>query len=67
MDYQQIMMQQASKSLNEPTYCRYCGKDIKGPTAQSKQSEKGYASQWELQNNAHQSCYQKHYYGGNRR
>lgn len=65
MNFTQVMMQQAQRSLDNPIYCRYCGKDIKQPSKESTQYDKGYSSPWELENNAHTSCYQKHY-GGRR-
>lgn len=63
--FQQIMMQQATQSANESVYCRYCGHDLKKPTINSTQYDSGYANEWELENNAHIKCYQKHY-GGRR-
>jgi hypothetical protein len=67
MNFTQIMMQQAQKSLSEPIYCRYCGKNIKEPTKESRQLDSGaYQDQWELRNNAHYSCYEKNIYGGRR-
>ncbi len=60
MDYQQIMLQQAIQSMNEPVYCRYCGRDIKQPDKNSTaQDAGGYSSQWELRNHAHEKCYQQ--------
>jgi hypothetical protein len=67
MDFTQIMMQQAQKSLDTPAYCRYCGKDVKQPSEASRQSDSGdYANDWELRNSAHSSCYEKNNYGGRR-
>lgn len=64
MNFQQIMMQQANQKLNTPVYCRYCGHDINQPSRKSSFNATGsntgnYASDWELENNAHSSCYQK--------
>lgn len=64
MSFQQIMIQQAVKAIHEPVYCRYCGKDIKQPSQESKRNMTGentgnYANDWELRNSAHENCYWK--------
>jgi hypothetical protein len=71
MNFQQIMLQQAQQSLDNPAYCRYCGKNIKEPSKESRKNMTGentgnYAAEWELKNNAHYSCYEKNRYGGRR-
>jgi hypothetical protein len=71
MGFQQIMMQQAQQSLDSPVYCRYCGKDIKQPSIESRFNSTGnntgnYASEWEIENNAHTTCYQNNQYRGRR-
>lgn len=72
MDFTQIMMQQVSKALNEPVYCRYCGKNLKEPTKESKFNGTGgstgnYSNDWEIRNNAHEPCYQQNMRGRGRR
>lgn len=64
MDFTQVMMQQAQKAIDTPVYCRYCGKNVKEPTKESQFNRTGgntgnYSSEWELRNNAHESCYYK--------
>lgn len=71
MSFDQIMMQQAIKTVNEPVYCRYCGKNLKDPSSESKFNSTGantgtYANEWEMRNNAHENCYWKHVRGGRR-
>ena len=64
MSFSQIMMQQAQQAINNPVYCRYCGKNIKEPSKESTRNMTGentgnYSSDWELRNYAHESCYYK--------
>lgn len=71
MSFQQIMMQQAQQSIDKPVYCRFCGKNIKEPSRESRFNPTGnntgnYASDWELSNNCHYTCYEKNIYGGRR-
>ncbi|MEB9509633.1 hypothetical protein P4I85_14640 [Bacillus cereus] len=68
MTFHQIAMQQAMQSINEPVYCRYCGKDIKQPSKESsfsagKLNTGNYADEWEVKNNAHYNCYKRNYTG----
>lgn len=68
MSFHQIAMQQTMQSINEPVYCRYCGKDIKQPSKESSFSSAGantgnYADEWEIKNNAHYNCYKRNYNG----
>jgi|GEM_PF-3300577 len=63
MNFQQIMMQQSYQAASSPAYCRYCGHDIKQPTQNSTQTDTGrWYDSWELQNNAHYKCYDRHRY-----
>ena len=53
MDFNQIMMQQAMKQVNEPIYCRYCGKDFKRVTDENDQ-------EWALKYSSHTDCHRDH-------
>jgi hypothetical protein len=58
-DFTRIMYSQAQRQLDEPCWCRYCGRDIKQPGENStKDNMTGHwYSDWEIQNNAHIKCY----------
>jgi len=58
MSFDKIMVQQATQVINEPEYCRYCGKNVK---------DTPQVTAWEIENNAHETCYRKNrFYGGRR-
>jgi len=67
MDFTAIALQQAYKSINDPVYCRYCGKDIKQPSQESTHFENRWYNDWELENNAHEKCYQANHFKQGRR
>lgn len=59
MSFEQVMIQQAQKSVDSPVYCRYCGLNIKEPTKNSPRGSNGAWAQhldWEVPNKAHASC-----------
>jgi hypothetical protein len=67
MSFHQIMMQQAAKAAEAPVYCRYCGLNVKEPTANSPKGSNGAWMRyldWEIENQAHVKCYQER--GGRR-
>lgn len=67
--FHKIMVQQAMQEIEEPVYCRFCGHNIKEPSYNSTKvslengSERWY-SHWEIQNYAHEKCYQHYRFGG---
>lgn len=54
MDFVQIMQQQAQQQLDDPKYCRYCGKDINFTYTSADDKD------WELHYSAHTGCHRKH-------
>lgn len=59
LSFDQIMIQQAQKSIESPIYCRFCGKNVKEPTIHSYQEDWRKYLDWEIQNHAHVKCAQK--------
>lgn len=59
LSFENIMMSQAIQIQEKAVYCRYCGQNIKTPTKASSKAEKGYVDPWELENEAHITCYRQ--------
>ncbi len=63
MNFSQIMMQQATRSVEAPVYCRLCGKDVKIPSENSPGGQMGdwrRNLEWETQNQVHVKCAQNY-------
>ncbi len=59
MNFEQIMMQQASRAVESPVYCSLCGLDIKSPSRNSSGGPNGDWKRnidWELHNKVHTKC-----------
>jgi hypothetical protein len=41
-DFQKIALQQTMKSINEPVYCRICGRDLKQPYGDTHKSSEEF-------------------------
>lgn len=61
-DFKPFALQQVYRSINQPVYCRYCGKDIKEPGINSTRIATGpntaaWYDDWEIENRTHRKCY----------
>lgn len=63
MSFEQILQQQVQKSVEEPVYCRFCGRNIKEPSNKSPGGSMGAwrsSLEWEIANKSHASCAREH-------
>jgi len=59
MSFEQILMQQTRKAVEEPVYCRFCGFNVKEPSSKSPGGSNGSWKinlDWEIANKSHASC-----------
>lgn len=61
MSFEDIMWQQAAQSVNNPIYCRFCGKNVKEPSMVAHEGMTTWDQHldWEIENHAHVSCARK--------
>lgn len=60
-NFHDFILQQKIKEVEEPVYCRFCGRNVKEPYIDSNNNWNQNLS-WEIQHQAHVECYKKHYY-----
>lgn len=62
-DFADILASEMQKQVEEPIYCRYCGRDVKVPRKEAGKDWKQNMD-WEVRNYTHTNCHRKHLYGG---